>query len=150
MLRINYNSCNIKTLQEIKVLFYGLWQQIFLIIAPVLIEMSLWIYIRHRHSRRAWPIVVRTSDFISRNVENDRSAGAEDTGSVAKILSKLVVLLQEKYPVGKVCKPFFKPQHQNDFDKIFASALSVASVIREETESEWLLVQLHKNWIGWE
>ena len=43
-----------------------------LIIAPVLIEMSYWIYIKHRPSRRA------KFDFISRSVENDRLAVAED------------------------------------------------------------------------
>ena len=42
--------------------------------------------------------------------------------------------------IGKVSKPFFKTQHQNAFDKIFATArteillLSVAPVIREKTD----------------
>ena len=64
-------------------------------------------------------MVVCKFDSISRSVENNRSAVAENTESVARILSSL--LLQEKYPVGQVCKPFSKPQHQNDFDKIFAT-----------------------------
>ena len=34
-------------------------------------------------------VVVRKSHFISRSVENNRSAGADDTGSVAKILSSV-------------------------------------------------------------
>ena len=45
MLRIVYNSCNIKVLQEIKVLNLRPVAANFLIIAPVLIEMSLWITI---------------------------------------------------------------------------------------------------------
>ena len=65
-------------------------------------------------------MVVRKFDSISGSVENNRLAVAKNTGSVARILSSL--LLQEKYPVGQVCKPFSKLQHQNDFDKIFATA----------------------------
>ena len=52
VLRIAYNSCNIKTPQEIK-LFLRLAAANFLIIAPVLIKMPLWIYIRHKPSKLA-------------------------------------------------------------------------------------------------
>ena len=65
-------------------------------------------------------MVVRKFDFIGRSVKNDCSAVAEGTGIVARILSS--ILLQEKYPVGKVYKLFSKSHHQNDFDKIFATA----------------------------
>ena len=61
----------------------------FLIKAPVLIEMSLWIYIMQRSFRRSRPIVVRISDFISRSVENDRSAVVEDIGNAVGILSSI-------------------------------------------------------------
>ena len=62
-----------------------------LIIAPVLIEMSLWIYIRHRPSSRVRPLVVHKSDIISCSEENDRSAAAKDTGNVARILSSIFI-----------------------------------------------------------
>ena len=55
--------------------------------------MSLQIYIKRRPSRQAGPIVVRKSDFISRSVENDRSAVAEDTGNLARILSIIFIML---------------------------------------------------------
>ena len=62
--------------------------------------MSLWIYIRHRPSRRdthqaqtvhtSLTLVVRKSNLISRSVKNDRTAVAENTGSVVRIQSKFV------------------------------------------------------------
>ena len=79
--------------------------------------MSLWIYIRHRPSRRALPIVVCKLDIISRSVENDRSAVVEDTKSVTRILNS--IFIAERH---QVCKPFSKPQHKNNFDKIFTTA----------------------------
>ena len=77
----------------------------FLIIALMLIEISLWLYFRHRPSRRAWPILVRISDFISLSVKNDCSAVAEDTGSVAKTLR-----LTKKLPQQELSFDFYQWQ----------------------------------------
>ena len=88
-----------------------------LVIAPVLIQMSIWTCVWHRPFRQSLSHSYRKSDFFGRSVENNRSAVEADTGSVAKILSNSFIAGN-----GKVCKPFSKPQHQNDFDKIFATS----------------------------